>query len=80
MTDQNAAEILRIMVGMRKDIGELLIENVSLHSALTGAFPQSSFAYLYSECLASEKVLQLKREIERQIGVLLEKADRLSKA
>jgi hypothetical protein len=75
---QNAAEILRMVADIQKDIGELSIAMMAQHSTLRDLFPDFESRYASKEKDAA--ILRVKNEYEHKIRVLLEAADRMSKS
>ena len=74
--NQNAAEILRLVADIQKDIGELSIAMIAQHSALCDLVP--NFENRYEAQMGYAKVLQVKRGYEQKIRVLLEAAQTMS--
>lgn len=81
MTDrtpsQNAAEVLRMIADIQKDIGELSVTMIAEQSTLRDLLPD--YAARFSSKEKDAAVLRVKNEYEHKIRVLLEAADRMSK-
>jgi hypothetical protein len=75
---QNAAEILRMVADIEKDLGELTMALLAQHLALCELVP--NFESNYQAQMGSARVLHVKNEYERKILVFLEKADQVSKS
>lgn len=71
------AELLRELGSIHKDIGELSVVTMALHSTLCALLPD--FSGKYELNLASERIQRVKQQYEHRIRVLLEQADRMSK-
>ena len=74
---QSAAEILRLVADIQKDLGELIGVTTAERAALRDLLPD--FESRFVEHLGDKKSLQIKHEYEHKIRVLLEAADRMSK-
>jgi hypothetical protein len=74
---QYAAETLRVIADIEKELGELSVTVTAELSALRDLFPE--FEARFVAHLEDRRSLQLKSEFEQKIRVLLEGADRMSK-